>query len=428
MASFDKHWYIYSRRKSEPPNPLRVSPLCSPPRVHFDDGIHFSEQNMRRSCRQLLATLYAGRRADPRGTGRYRSFSMPLERTENTFSASSTKRLSVPVSPPESFITSSTRTSYPSALAPRLSVPTSGTSTRPLPHTASSLTSNDAATNLLACSPPGTSQKAGMQGLPAHQGSHDRVLVPRTCPRVVSNQVSLYSKGLVTRSNGVASPPVSSQQCSKPKTSFPPKASPLSLPGSQCLAASTGGFANGCPTLQRAGREDVTCAFARPAAVVPDRPPMSLVSYYDPSDTTRVAAVPSQHRSSGLAQQRCYTPSPRVYRRSGDDGGSAPRVVAAMERSCQRGILPPKMRSTENVSCFASRQYLSSGGVGPTLGAGGGSAMRPPSEKSTSLPALAPRHGTCPQEAESLAGILVKTFKKKMFLISPFNDDRQKDR
>lgn len=113
MASFDKHWYIYSRRKSEPPNPLRVSPLCSPPRVHFDDGIHFSEQNMRRSCRQLLATLYAGRRADPRGTGRYRSFSMPLERTENTFSASSTKRLSVPVSPPESFITSSTRTSHP---------------------------------------------------------------------------------------------------------------------------------------------------------------------------------------------------------------------------------------------------------------------------------------------------------------------------
>lgn len=72
--------------------------VAGPPRVHFDEGLPFSEQHMRRSCRQLMAALYAssptrGGQLDPRSAGRYRSFSLPARAFEED---ESFKRLSVP--------------------------------------------------------------------------------------------------------------------------------------------------------------------------------------------------------------------------------------------------------------------------------------------------------------------------------------------
>uniref|UniRef100_A0A131YYU7 PDZ/DHR/GLGF domaincontaining protein n=1 Tax=Rhipicephalus appendiculatus TaxID=34631 RepID=A0A131YYU7_RHIAP len=75
----------------------RTSFVAGPPRVHFDEGLPFSEQHMRRSCRQLMAALYAssstGAQLDPRSAGRYRSFSLPVRAFEED---ESFKRLSVP--------------------------------------------------------------------------------------------------------------------------------------------------------------------------------------------------------------------------------------------------------------------------------------------------------------------------------------------
>lgn len=64
-------------------------------RPHNDDG--HSEENMRHSCRKLLAALYATpNSADAKGAYRYRSFSMP-NTTEHQLAV---KRLSVPTSAP----------------------------------------------------------------------------------------------------------------------------------------------------------------------------------------------------------------------------------------------------------------------------------------------------------------------------------------
>lgn len=75
----------------------RASFAAGPPRVHFDESLPFSEQHMRRSCRQLMAALYAsspkGPQLDPRSAGRYRSFSLPARAFEED---ESFKRLSVP--------------------------------------------------------------------------------------------------------------------------------------------------------------------------------------------------------------------------------------------------------------------------------------------------------------------------------------------
>lgn len=79
----------------------RASYVSGPPRVHFDEGLPFSEQHMRRSCRQLMAALYASSSStragqlDPRSAGRYRSFSLPVRAFEEDESCAF-KRLSVP--------------------------------------------------------------------------------------------------------------------------------------------------------------------------------------------------------------------------------------------------------------------------------------------------------------------------------------------
>ncbi|XP_050024297.2 uncharacterized protein [Dermacentor andersoni] len=79
----------------------RTSYVAGPPRVHFDEGLPFSEQHMRRSCRQLMAALYASSSStragqlDPRSAGRYRSFSLPVRAFEED-ELCAFKRLSVP--------------------------------------------------------------------------------------------------------------------------------------------------------------------------------------------------------------------------------------------------------------------------------------------------------------------------------------------
>ncbi|XP_037514462.1 nascent polypeptide-associated complex subunit alpha, muscle-specific form [Rhipicephalus sanguineus] len=443
----------------------RSSFVAGPPRVHFDEGLAFSEQHMRRSCRQLMAALYAssstqGAQLDPRSAGRYRSFSLPVRAFEED---ESFKRLSVPaartlpssfdldgrsassgaklsVAPTHDDVSASAmkwsgsrRSSVPPDSSPALS-PTDSKDSRRLDHDVPAPAPSESSTNkhpaycisaTFKCSKgivpslkdaagPVNSQYPARAISSSAQYANETVFVNGNVGQSSHVRQEHHPPGGTSRDSACESPsrdrgmtnnmcsgearisepwrttynlrtaqpvrtapreavvsrvqptrPVSSHSTSslsgpKPKTTLPPKALPLSLPGMPPKSSSRGSSGPDTGTMR--------VLFARPAAVVPE--PASHAE----QPPTSAARSPSARRSFLSAARPC-TPTPPAAH-----GASRANGVGA-------SLLPGRAKNQSSDDLGREKSPLCGPREAPSCFAAEGASLTT-SPKSTSLPTL----------------------------------------